>query len=220
MLAQAAAQVAPVVSEARTLDRFIAPTQERLWSLARNLWWSWDHDSTSLFRDLDPIRWKATESQSRRDAGRDSLDGIERRAQNWSCIAGSITHTGGSRSIFARTDLGSETRGHLEASAGSLFFSRIWFARIDSEVFGWIRGSRRRPHQERLGPGHSADRCRLVLWARLFPAAARSERLAARRIPADRHQPLPMEPAIGKNGEPVLVQIETRSGCSGPESGA
>ena len=36
MLAEAAAQVAPVVSEARTLDRFIAPAQERLWSLARN----------------------------------------------------------------------------------------------------------------------------------------------------------------------------------------
>ena len=48
MLAEAAAQVAPVVSEARTLDRFIASMQERLWSLARNLWWSWDHDTTSL----------------------------------------------------------------------------------------------------------------------------------------------------------------------------
>src|SRR5580693_5278633 len=51
MLTEAAAQVAPVVSEARTLDRFIAPAQERLWGLARNLWWSWDHDTASLFRD-------------------------------------------------------------------------------------------------------------------------------------------------------------------------
>jgi putative methionine-R-sulfoxide reductase with GAF domain len=58
MLAEAAAQVAPVVSEARTLDRFIAPVQERLWSLARNVWWSWDHDSVSLFRDLNPTRWR------------------------------------------------------------------------------------------------------------------------------------------------------------------
>src|ERR1700689_4088950 len=58
MLVEAAAQVAPVVSEARTLDRFIAPVQERLWSLARNLWWSWDNDSTSLFRDLDPVRFR------------------------------------------------------------------------------------------------------------------------------------------------------------------
>src|SRR5882672_167461 len=39
MLVEAAAQVGSVVSEARTLDRFIAPVQERLWSLARNLWW-------------------------------------------------------------------------------------------------------------------------------------------------------------------------------------
>ncbi len=58
MLSEAAAQVAPVVSEARTLDRFVAPSQERLWSLARNLWWSWDHDSGSLFLDLDPVRWR------------------------------------------------------------------------------------------------------------------------------------------------------------------
>jgi starch phosphorylase len=58
MLVEAAAQVAPVVSEARALDRFIAPVQERLWSLARNLWWSWDNDSTSLFRDLDPVRFR------------------------------------------------------------------------------------------------------------------------------------------------------------------
>src|SRR5882757_8345928 len=56
MLAEAAAQVAPVVSEARTLDRFIKPAQEKLWKLARNLWWSWDHDSTSLFRELNPAR--------------------------------------------------------------------------------------------------------------------------------------------------------------------
>src|SRR5258708_17828650 len=58
MLAEAAAQVAPVVSEARTLDRFIAPAQERLWELARNLWWGWDRAAASLFRDLDPLRWR------------------------------------------------------------------------------------------------------------------------------------------------------------------
>jgi len=57
LLTEAANRVAPVVSEARTLDRFIAPAQERLWALARNLWWSWDYDSASLFRDLDPLRW-------------------------------------------------------------------------------------------------------------------------------------------------------------------
>jgi len=46
------------VNEVRTLDRLIAPAQERLWALARNVWWSWDHDTSSLFRDLDPVRWR------------------------------------------------------------------------------------------------------------------------------------------------------------------
>src|ERR1700726_2492688 len=60
MLSEAAAQVGSVVSEARTLDRFIAPAQERLWALARNLWWCWDHDTSRLFRVLDPVpvRWR------------------------------------------------------------------------------------------------------------------------------------------------------------------
>lgn len=55
-LIEAAAQVAPVVNEARTLDRFIAPLQERFWTLARNLWWSWENDTTGIFRDLDAVR--------------------------------------------------------------------------------------------------------------------------------------------------------------------
>src|SRR6516164_6224271 len=57
MLMEAASQVAPIVSEARTLDRFIAPLQERLWALARNMWWSWDQNTASIFLDLDPVRW-------------------------------------------------------------------------------------------------------------------------------------------------------------------
>ena len=51
MLTEAASQVASVVSEARALDRFIAPLQEKLWALARNLWWSWDRDASGLFRN-------------------------------------------------------------------------------------------------------------------------------------------------------------------------
>jgi starch phosphorylase len=80
-LAEAASQVAPVVSEARTLDRFIAPAQERLWSLARNLWWSWDYDSTGLFLDLDPARWRQLNHNPVSLLGEMPLAGIEHRAR-------------------------------------------------------------------------------------------------------------------------------------------
>ena len=59
ILSELASQVAPIVSEARNLGRFIGPTQERLWALASNLGWTWDHEITSLFRELDPVRFRA-----------------------------------------------------------------------------------------------------------------------------------------------------------------
>ncbi len=81
MLTEAAAQLAPVVSEARTLDRFVAPIQERLWSLARNLWWSWDNDTTGLFRELDPVRWRQLNHNPIALLAEMPLSTIERRAR-------------------------------------------------------------------------------------------------------------------------------------------
>jgi len=46
--------------EARTLGQVVAPTHQRLWALARNLWWSWDQDATSLFATIDPAMWRDT----------------------------------------------------------------------------------------------------------------------------------------------------------------
>ncbi len=31
---------------------------DKLFSLARNLWWSWHPEVVNLFRDLDPVRWR------------------------------------------------------------------------------------------------------------------------------------------------------------------
>ena len=58
MLVMAGAQLAPIVSEARTLGQFVAPAHQRLRALAQNLWWSWDPETTSLFREIDPALWR------------------------------------------------------------------------------------------------------------------------------------------------------------------
>ncbi len=57
MLQASAAQLGPLLSSIRTLEQHVVPAYERLWSLARNLWWCWDADAVSIFRDLDPNRW-------------------------------------------------------------------------------------------------------------------------------------------------------------------
>ncbi len=58
MLLTAGMQLAPIVSEARTLGQFVAPAHQRLKALSENLWWSWDADTTALFRELDPVAWR------------------------------------------------------------------------------------------------------------------------------------------------------------------
>ena len=59
MLVTAGAQVGPIVSQARALGQIATPARDRLHQLARNLWWSWDNETTSLFRELDPAGWQA-----------------------------------------------------------------------------------------------------------------------------------------------------------------
>ena len=58
LLAAGCAQLAPIVSEARASGQFVTPVHQRLAAIARNLWWSWDDESTGLFRDLDPVAWR------------------------------------------------------------------------------------------------------------------------------------------------------------------
>ena len=58
MLTTAGTQLASIVGHARTQGQFVVPAHQRLEALARNLWWSWDHDTASLFRALDPLLWR------------------------------------------------------------------------------------------------------------------------------------------------------------------
>ena len=58
MLTTAGSQLAPIVGEARTSEQFVVSAHHRLGELARNLWWSWDDESATLFRELDPLLWR------------------------------------------------------------------------------------------------------------------------------------------------------------------
>jgi len=73
-------QLGSIVSEARNLGQFIAPMYERIWSLARNLWWSWDAESNTLFNELDPVRWRQVDHNPVALLNEISLEQLEQRA--------------------------------------------------------------------------------------------------------------------------------------------
>jgi starch phosphorylase len=80
LLAMAGAQLAPIVTEARARGLFVTPAHQRLSALAQNLWWSWDPDTTSLFREIDPILWRALDNNPVALLQQIGIDTLEERA--------------------------------------------------------------------------------------------------------------------------------------------
>jgi starch phosphorylase len=80
LLTVAGAQLGPTVTEARALGQLAAPARRRLEALAENLWWSWDPETTSLFRELDPVRWRALDNNPVALLQQIPIDTLEERA--------------------------------------------------------------------------------------------------------------------------------------------
>lgn len=213
MLQEAAARVAPVVSEARTLDRFIAPVQERLWALARNFWWSWDHDAAGLFRELDPKRWSQLNHSPVAMLKEYPLAKLEARAAELGLH---------SRVNYAYRRLREyENAEHTWAArrAGVLrprpvaYFSAEFGIHESLPVYsgglGVLAGDHIKSASDLGIP--------LVGVGLFYPQGYFRQRLDRDGWQREEYfdtdiSQLALEPAIGKNGRPVVVQVDTRHG--------
>lgn len=213
MLVEAAGQVAPVVSEARTLDRFIAPAQERLWSLARNLWWCWDHECVSLFRDLDPTRWRQLNQNPISLLNEIPLEEIERRAADLA-LHSRINYVYRRQQEYLRADRtwGAENAGILRPRPVAYFSAEFGLHEslpIYSGGLGVLAGDHIKSASDLdiplvgiglfYGQGYFLQRLDMSGWQK------------EEYLHTDISQ-CPMQPAIGQNGEPVVVTIQTRGG--------
>jgi starch phosphorylase len=213
MLTEAAAQVAPVVSEARTLDRFIAPAQERLWALARNLWWSWDHDAGSLFRDLDPVRWRELNQNPVSLLAELPLAKLESRAAEL-VLHGRINYAYRRLQEYLHADRtwGTRHAGVLRPSPVAYFSAEFGIHEslpVYSGGLGVLAGDHIKSASDLAIPlvGIGLFYGQGYFRQRLDKAGWQQEEY----LETDVSQ-LPLEVAIGKNGRPVTVRIETRGG--------
>jgi starch phosphorylase len=212
-LVEAASQVAPVVSEARTLDRFIGPAQERLWALARNIWWSWDHDCISLFRDLNPTRWRQLNQNPISLLSEIPLQEIERRATEL-VLHSRINYVYRRQQEYLHADRtwGAGHAGVLRTRPVAYFSAEFGLHEslpIYSGGLGVLAGDHIKSASDLdiplvgvglfYGQGYFLQRLDETGWQR------------EEYLQTDISQ-LAMQPAIGKNGEPVVVEIQTRNG--------
>jgi glycogen phosphorylase len=211
MLVEAASEVAPVVSEARSLDRFIGPAQERLWSLARNLWWSWDRASVSLFRDLNPVRWRQLNQNPISMLAEFSLEEIERRATELGLHSRiNYCYRRQQEYLLADRTWGATNAGVLRPRPVAYFSAEFGLHEslpIYSGGLGILAGDHVKSASDLdipligiglfYGQGYFLQRLDQTGWQR------------EEYLQTDINQ-LSMQPAIGINGEPVVIEIATR----------
>jgi glycogen phosphorylase len=213
MLSEAADQLAPVVSEARTVDRFIAPAQERLWALARNVCWSWDHECINLFRDLNPVRFRQLNQNPIALLNEMPLQEIERRAAEL-VLHSRINYVYRRQQEYLQADRtwGALNAGVLRTRPVAYFSAEFGMHEslpIYSGGLGVLSGDHIKSASDLgipligvglfYGQGYFLQRLDQKGWQR------------EEYLQTDINQ-LPMQPAIGLNGEPVVVEIATRGG--------
>jgi glycogen phosphorylase len=214
MLQEAAARVAPVVSEARTLDRFIAPVQERLWALARNFWWSWDHDAGQLFRDLDPQRWSQLNHSPVALLNEFPLEKLEARATDLG-LHSRINYAYRRMREYLETEKtwGARRAGVLRPRPVAYFSAEFGVHEslpVYSGGLGVLAGDHLKSASDLAiplvavglfyGQGYFRQRLDRDGWQR------------EEYFETDVNQ-LAMQAAIGKNGRPVEVEVNTRHGA-------
>ena len=211
MLNEAAIQVAPVISEARTLDRFIAPVQEKLWELARNVWWSWDHECVALFRNLNPKRWRELNQNPVALLNELPLAEIERRAAEFQ-LHSRINHVYRRQQEYLSSDKtwGAHQAGVLCPRPVAYFSAEFGLHEslpVYSGGLGLLAGDHIKSASDLgiplvgvglfYGQGYFLQRLDANGWQR------------EEYLDNDIGQ-LPMQPAIGLNGQPVVIEIATR----------
>src|SRR5208282_2709912 len=214
LLTEAANRVAHIVSDARALDRFIAPTQERLWALARNLWWSWDHDSTNLFLDLDPARWDQLNHNPVSLLSEIPLRKLEQRAVEL-VLHSRINYAYRREREYMENDRtwGTRHAGVLRPHPVAYFSAEFGLHESIPEYsggLGVLAGDHIKSASDLglplVGIGLFYGQGYFRQW--LDKSGWQQEEYLQTDV-----SHLPMELAIGTNGEPVAVQIETRTGA-------
>jgi starch phosphorylase len=213
MLTTAGAQLAPIVSEARAVGNFVTPVHQRLSALAQNLWWAWDDEAASLFRELDPVRWRECDQNPIQLLQEIPISQIEARASHLA-LHGRINYAYRRLQEYLQSKhtWGAQNASVLGARPVAYFSAEFGLHEslpIYSGGLGILAGDHLKSasdlgiHLVGVGlyydQGYFRQRLDIDGWQH------------EEYLDVD-HRLLPMQPAKTRDGTPLTVEIETRSG--------
>jgi starch phosphorylase len=185
---------------------------DRLWALARNLWWTWHPEVAALFRELDPVRWRQLYHNPIALLSEFPIDRLEARADEL-VLRGAIHCAYRRLQDYLHSDntWGATHAGILRARPVAYFSAEFGVHEsvpIYSGGLGILAGDHLKSASHLgtplVGVGLFYDQGYFL--QRLTREGWQQEE----SLPVDRRQ-LPLEPATAPNGHPVLVTVTTRT---------
>ncbi len=182
-------------------------------ALARNLWWSWHPEVINLFRDLDPIRWRQLDHNPIALLREFTPERLEMRAAElvlYSRINYAFRRL---KEYLAETPVWGKTHTGVLGSKPVAYFSLEFGVHESLPIYSGGLGVLAGDHIKSA----SALGVPLVAIGLFYDQGYFKQQLDGKGWQQEEYldtkvENLPMEPARGKDGRPITVTIETRTG--------
>src|SRR5262245_10745377 len=202
-----------VVAESRVDSISPQALYNKCMALAHNVWWSWRPEVTTLFRDLDPIRWRQLDHNPIALLKEFTPDRLDTRAQEmvlYSRINQAYRRLKeylGNRQTWAATHAG--TLGAKPVAYFSAEFGLHESIPIYSGGLGVLSGDH---IKSASGLGIPLVAVGLFYAQGYFKQQLDDDGYQREEYINTTVEDLPMEPAVGADGKPITVAIDTRNG--------
>jgi glycogen phosphorylase len=186
---------------------------EKCMALASNLWWSWHPDVISLFRDLDPIRWRQLDHNPIALLREFNPERLEMRAAEL-VLYSRINHAYRRlKEYLSDTTSWGKTNAGVLGSKPVAYFSLEFGVHESVPIYSGGLGVLSGDHiKSASGLGVP-----LVAIGLFYDQGYFKQHLDVNGWQQEEYldikaENLPLEPARGPDGKPVMLEIQTRSG--------
>ncbi len=182
-------------------------------ALAHNLWWSWHPDVVNLFRDLDPIRWRQLDHNPIALLAEFTPERLEARASEMVLYTRVNYAYRRLKEYLASTDTWGNTHGGVLGSRPVAYFSAEFGIHESVPIYSGGLGVLSGDHIKSASDlGVPLVAIGLFYDQGYFKQQLDSDGYQREEYLQTLVENVPMEPAVGVDGKPVSVEIETRSG--------
>jgi starch phosphorylase len=182
-------------------------------ALARNLWWSWHPEVTNLFRELDPIRWRQLDHNPIALLAEFTPERLEARAAELVLYSRINQAYRRLKEYMAADSTWSNINAGVLGSKPVVYFSAEFGIHESVPIYSGGLGVLAGDHvKSASGLGIPLLAVGLFYNQGYFKQQLDIDGYQHEEYLQSRVDLLPIERAIGADGKPIMIQVDTRSG--------